>query len=360
MFRIAQLPRYGPLAASTRQRFDQYRPYLAEVGCETLSWPLFDDRYLRRLFCQSRRSPLQVFGNYLQRLRHLLFARHIDLLWVYGEVFPFLPGVCESLVRVPGRPIVLDLDDAIFHLYDSPAQPLVRAFLGKKLAPLLRAAEIVLCGNEYLASYARQFCTTTMIVPTVLNTDRYRPKDGPRRPGPLRIGWIGSPTTWDEYMAPMLPLLTEIAAAHDARIIVVGAGPKAMPHPRCDLLPWSEATEIACLQDMDLGIMPLSDTPWARGKCGYKLIQYMACGLPVVASPVGVNARLVDHGGNGLLATTEAEWQEALERLLHDPGLRVRMGKAGRRLIEREYSIQVWGPRVAGLLRDIAARRRPG
>lgn len=106
--------------------------------------------------------------------------------------------------------------------------------------------------------------------------------------------------------------------------------------------------------------MPLTDTPWARGKCGYKLIQYMACGLPVIASPVGVNTEIVEHGVNGFLASTEAEWIEALRTLLSDAALRARMGEAGRRKVERDYSLQVWGPRVAQILRDAANQGRQG
>jgi hypothetical protein len=111
---------------------------------------------------------------------------------------------------------------------------------------------------------------------------------------------------------------------------------------------------------MDIGIMPLTDTPWARGKCGYKLIQYMACGLPVVASPVGVNADIVEHGVNGFLASTETEWRSALGTLLSDANLRHRMGMAGRQKIERDYSLQVWAPKVAGMLHDAAIRGEAG
>jgi len=107
------------------------------------------------------------------------------------------------------------------------------------------------------------------------------------------------------------------------------------------------------IQSMAIGVMPLPDTPWTRGKCGYKLIQYMACGLPVIASPVGVNAEIVEHGVNGFLAETDAEWREALVTLLRDPDLRSRMGAAGRQKVEKQYSIQVWGPRVAGMLSQV-------
>ena len=116
-----------------------------------------------------------------------------------------------------------------------------------------------------------------------------------------------------------------------------------------EVIAWSEDTEVDAIQSMDIGVMPLPDTPWARGKCGYKLIQYMACGLPVVASPVGVNKEILEHGVNGFLAESDAEWRTAIEALISDPDLRRRMGAAGRKKVENEYSLQVWGPRVANL-----------
>jgi hypothetical protein len=115
-----------------------------------------------------------------------------------------------------------------------------------------------------------------------------------------------------------------------------------------------EETEVSAIQSMDIGVMPLTDTPWARGKCGYKLIQYMACGLPVIASPVGVNKDIVEHGVNGFLAETDKEWCSAIETLLSDSELRRRMGAAGRKKVEESYSLQVWGPRVAQMLRGVA------
>jgi glycosyltransferase involved in cell wall biosynthesis len=120
--------------------------------------------------------------------------------------------------------------------------------------------------------------------------------------------------------------------------------------------PWSEADEVRSLKGLDIGIMPLPDEPWTRGKCGYKLIQYMASGLPVVASPVGVNGDIVRHGENGFLASTEREWNEALSRLIADPDLRRRMGALGRRRVEREFSLKVQAPRLERLVRSVAAR----
>ncbi|MBN9249072.1 MAG: glycosyltransferase family 4 protein [Mesorhizobium sp.] len=146
---------------------------------------------------------------------------------------------------------------------------------------------------------------------------------------------------------------SDLLARHDAVFRAVGAGKPPDPLVNFEFPDWSEAHEVELIQGMDIGIMPLEDSPFARGKCGYKLIQYMACGLPVVASPVGVNSKLVTHGENGFLASTEAEWRAAIERLLSDPELRRRMGAAGRAKVESDYSIQTYGPKVAGMFASL-------
>ena len=156
----------------------------------------------------------------------------------------------------------------------------------------------------------------------------------------------------------MYDQLNDTLTVHGARFQAVGAQLYADSFGTLDIIPWSEDTEVVQIQSMDIGVMPLTDTLWARGKCGYKLIQYMACGLPVVASPVGVNKEIVEHGMNGFLAETDEEWQKAIGTLLSDADLRRRMGAAGRKKVEENYSLQVWGPRVAQMLRRVADEGR--
>lgn len=215
------------------------------------------------------------------------------------------------------------------------------------------AALGILCQAENTSAY----CSHVAIVPTVVDNRIYceaPAASGRAAPGrQLHIGWIGTPSTWSEYLTGLMPTLMPTLHSMDARLVVMGAGRHTAAQPRLDFHEWSEEAEVPFLQSLDIGLMPLTDTPWARGKCGYKLIQYMACGLPVIASPVGVNAEIVEHGVNGFLASTEEEWTEALRTLLSDAALRKRMGEAGRRKVEREYSLQVWGPRVAQMLRDV-------
>jgi len=252
-------------------------------------------------------------------------------------------------------PVVSDYDDAVFHRYERHRLAPVRWILGAKIDRIMQRSSLVTAGNSYLSDRAHTSGAQHVeIVPTVVDLEHYNIVKPAAGPFPLRIGWIGSPSTWTEYMAPIMPSLTCVAGVENARISAVGAGRAAKPHQFLDILPWSEETEVASIQAMDIGIMPLTDTPWARGKCGYKLIQYMACGLPVIASPVGVNTEIVEHGVNGFLATTDAEWREALVMLLRDPDLRNRMGAAGRQKVEKQYSLQVWGPRVADMLSKVA------
>ncbi|WP_204318722.1 glycosyltransferase family 4 protein [Pseudooceanicola aestuarii] len=352
---VPMLTRYDRSGASSRLRMLQYAEALSAEGVTATVCPFFDASYLERLYSgQSVLTP--TARAYLRRLRQLRAASQADAAWLEKEALPWLPWPLERTFLSRNIPMIVDFDDAVFHRYDMHRSALVRHILGRKLDRLMASAALVTAGNRYLADRARKAGARRVeIVPTVVDASVYRPSPEPRAWSPAVMGWIGTPGTWSDYMVPMLPLFTETAAATGARISAVGAGRDA-PHPLVDILPWAEDTEVEMIQQMDIGVMPLTDTPWARGKCGYKLIQYMACGLPVIASPVGVNAEIVEHGVNGFLASNETEWRAALATLIQDPELRRRMGEAGRRKVEEHYSLQVWGPKVARMIRSIAER----
>ena len=165
------------------------------------------------------------------------------------------------------------------------------------------------------------------------------------------VGWIGSPSTW-RYVEPLLPTLLEVVRSKGAVFRAVGGGPEAARWPGVDARDWSEATEIQDVQAMDIGIMPVPDEPWARGKCGYKLIQYMACGLPVVASPVGVNRQIVRENVNGFVAEEGSQWASALSRLIGDSALRVRLGQAGCEIVKRDYSLAAYAPEMVKIVKE--------
>ncbi len=355
--RVLALMKYGPLAASTRQRLLQYTPYLSAHGVEFEMAPLLGDSHVEGLTNGRSESIFDVARAYAERLWQIVRARDFDVIWVHYEAFPYLPGLFERLVGLTGKPVIYDFDDAVFHMYDDHPNSVVRMLLGGKLKPLLRAAAACSCGNAYLQAYAARFCANHPVIPTVVDTSRYLPLEAREPNAPPVLGWIGSPSTW-QYVESLVPTLLPILEKHGARFRVVGAGHRAEGIAGIEAVAWSEAEEIAQVQAMDIGIMPLPDEAWARGKCGYKLIQYMACGLPVITSPVGVNRDIVEDGVNGILATTAAEWTAALDRLLGDAALRQRMGGRGRERVVERYSLASQEPRVLALIQSAMASAR--
>ena len=349
--RVTAFTRYARAAASTRQRVLQYLPALAAAGIEVDYRPLLPDAYIESLATGRRFSKAAIARSYARRIGQLLAAGDSDVLWIYGELFPFLPAAFERLAFRSGKPVVYDFDDAFFLQYESSQ------LLRGKLDGLIAGAAACCCGNELLRTYAARLNDHALVLPTVVDTDAYVP--APKRPaGPVTIGWIGSPSTW-QYVQPLLPVLGELCDGASARMLAVGAGVAAGKDlfPSLELRAWSEEGEIASVQDMDIGIMPIPNDAWARGKSGYKLVQYMACGLPVVASPVGVNAQMVSAGENGFLATSLDEWREALARLIGDSSLRAAMGRAGRERAVQSYSLHSQAPRLVSLFEAVAAGR---
>jgi glycosyltransferase involved in cell wall biosynthesis len=351
--KVLLLSRYGPLGASSRVRYLQYLPYFREQGAEVEVVPLFSDAYLQALYAGGPRWR-EVLAGYVRRLAALARARRFDAVIVEKELFPFLPAGAERLLRALGVPYVADYDDALFHRYDRHSRALVRRLLGGKIDAVMRHAAVVVAGNEYLAARAREAGAARVeVIPTVVDTARYRPRAGAGNEVPV-VGWIGTPRT-SRYLQGLLPVFEALQQEVPVRFVAVGARQADFAGTPVEAWPWSEATEVASIQQFDIGIMPLEDSPWERGKCGYKLIQYMACGIPVVASPVGVNRTIVAPGENGLLADTPDEWGRALRNLLEaDATSRQAMGREGRRRVEQGYSLQAQAPRFFQAVREVA------
>lgn len=352
---VLLLSRYGNLGASSRIRSYQYLPYLREQGIEVTLTPLLLDDYLRDRYAGKRPGPISILAAYLRRIGALIRRKKFDLLWIEYELFPWLPGCLESLLLSRATPYLVDYDDAIFHRYDRHPNPLVRRMLGHKIDAVMRHASTVVVGNGYLRDHAiKAGAQRVEILPTSIDLARYSSPTAAQNEL-FTIGWIGSPAT-TRYLHQVHDALAEVCMHEQAKVVLVGAselGWQDVPHA---IRPWLEGTEVAEVSGFDVGIMPLENSPWERGKCGYKLIQYMACGKPVVASSVGINTRIVEHGINGYLAETTRDWVQALTTLMTDADLRQKMGAAGRAKVERDYAVQVNAPRLAAMLRAAAGK----
>jgi len=355
--RVLALARTGLRGPSTRYRIAQYRVELLRLGVEVELAPLFDEAWFRIL--EARPAPWRALlkaGYSLVRLgARVAQARRADrgdhdLVLIEQQLFPYLPWALERWLWPRRKPVLLEFDDAIWLTWAHAA----------KLAAACARADAVLAGNEFLAAFARRSARRVEVVPTTIDLSRYPVAPPPPAAGrALRLGWIGLRYNL-AYLSPLAGPLRRLAAqgvALELRVISSGA-PLGREWDGLPLVqrPWSEAGEVAEMQACDVGLMPLPDDNWARGKCGLKLLQFMAAGRPVVASPVGVNRELLRHGENGLLAADAAGWEDALRRLAGDPGLRARLGAAGRRTVESGYSLSGWAGRLSETYRLTASR----
>ena len=347
--KVLLLSRYGPLGASSRVRFLQYLPYFQSQGMDVTVKPLLSDAYLNALYSGGSRWRELVKG-YLMRIVALFSAWRFDVVIIEKELFPFMPAFAERFLKFLGVPYVVDYDDALFHRYDCHSNRWVRRFLGKKIDAVMRHSNCVMAGNQYLAARAHKAGAKHVeIIPTVVDADRYQAKRKTHE-AVLTVGWIGTPQT-SRYLKPLLPVFESLKAELPVRFVAVGANATDFEGTPVEAWQWTEDSEVASVQQFDVGIMPLVDSPWERGKCGYKLIQYMACGVPVVASPVGVNCEIVEQGKSGYLVNSPDEWEQVLRKLLSAaPSFRERMGINGQQCVVNWYSLKVQAPKFCNVL----------
>jgi glycosyltransferase involved in cell wall biosynthesis len=350
--KVLLLTRYGRAGVTSRIRFLQYLPYLKSHGVDVDIAPFLEDDYVASLY-KGKRSVKAITAAYWRRLRQLFGARLYDLLWIEKELIPWFPAIPERLI---GQ-YVVDYDDAVFHNYDLHASRLVRFALGNKIRTVMSRASTVVVGNDYLEDYARRAgAADIQSVPTVVDLDHYPPAEYEPR-ATFTIGWIGTPWT-ARYLPAIAPALKELCSRGNVRVLLIGSGETNLGVP-VEVRSWSEATEAGDIRDIDVGIMPIPDEPFEQGKCGYKLIQYMACGLPAVASPVGANRNIIEEGTTGYLAGTHMEWIQALEQLRKNSAMRVKMGKEARLRVERIYSVQAQAPRILAVLEKARRASHP-
>ncbi len=348
------LSRYDSDGASSRYRLLQYLPALRAHGIECDHQPFFPAGYVARKFTRGRSVVPLLPAAYWNRLRMLGCARRYDCVLLEKEAFPFVPAGLEFAGGLGGLRYAVDYDDAVFHRYDRNPHRAVRALLGAKIPAVMARASKVIVGSDYLHRYASRFNPDVRFIPTVIDLGRY-PAAPPRKTSasPFVIGWIGSQATTG-YLREVEHALDLFCARHDAQVWIIGGSRIPLSIRNIRWVPWSGESEVLNLSQIDVGIMPLPSGCWEEGKCAFKLIQYMACWKPVIASAVGENRRVIENGQEGYLASGDGEWLEALERLIASPRLCADMGERGRARVEKAYCLDFAVPKMLEVLQSIA------
>lgn len=346
---------YPKEAASTRYRVDQYLDYLRENGIEpTLSRFINSKKAFRMLYTPGHllQKFLYFIYGFLRRIYDLLRLSNFDVIFIQREALPFGPAIFEYAASLSHRPIIFDFDDAIYLPHSSKANRWISwVKYPDKVSSIIKYSNHIIVGNQTLSQYAKQIHKHVTIIPTSIDTSFYTVRQAKQSPvNALTIGWVGSESTVD-YLHLLDTVFLALKRTYRFQLCVIG-GEYQLTGIDVICRPWQLKNELSDLHNFDIGIMPLPDNDWTRGKGGFKILQYMGIGIPVVASAVGINKEIVSNGVNGFLATSSQEWISFLSILLDNTVLRKRLGLAGRETVEKYYSLNVNAPKLLSIFKQ--------
>lgn len=351
----ALVPYPQGITPSQRYRIEQWQPILASDGIDVELWPFLEEKDLELLYSPRRwpEKARMVTRATARRLAAVSQVGRFDVVLLHRAACLAGPALIERLIARK-KPMVFDFDDAIYLLDTTVANRIFGwlKFPGKT-ASLCRMSRHVVTGNEHLASYARRYNGNVTVVPSSIDTDLYAPKRPARAVGRVVIGWTGSATS-QAHLEAFTPVLRRIVERHRVEVRVVSAHRPALDGVPVTWKRWSAAREVEDLAEFDIGIVPLPDDEWTRGKSAFKALQCMGMGIPVVCSAAGASVELIRHGENGLLASTARDWEESIGLLIAERSLRERLGAAGRRTIEEGFSMKRSARSLAEVLRAAA------
>lgn len=334
-------------AASQRYRVEQWLPLLREQGVIYKLAPFWSQHAWGILY-KPGHILSKGYGLLLGLLRRVLLLWQLpryDFIFIHREAAPVGPPWFEwAAAKIFRKKIVFDFDDAIWlpntSVYNKSAAKLK---WHRKAAQTCRWSHIVSCGNDYLQAFAQKYNPNTVLLPTVLDTAHQYKQQKEQLDEDVIIGWIGSHSTLP-YLQLIESVLRRLEQQYRFRLLIIADRKPELELKSLEFKEWRRETEVQELLQLNIGLMPLPDTEWAKGKCAFKALQYMALGIPAVASGVGANRQAVVNGTTGYICHTEQEWYEHLEELLLNPKLRARMGKAGKKWVQEHYSLQANRP----------------
>lgn len=352
--KVLFLTLYPEIMPSSRYRVYQYIPFLKREGIEADLQPAIPQRTFKFIYntgnCLGNLS--YVLSEGANRIFQLLKCGSYELIFIQKSLTTLNLKCLPYFLR--NKKLVFDIDDNVF------AEPistfslgLLKSFQDTRQASLLAGiSRTVIVGNEYLQSLASQFNKNIRIIPTSVDTERFSPGARESNRGEVVIGWIGGPST-SLYLNMLAGVFKRLKEKYKIRVMIIGDQNFHIKDIDCESKPWDFNTEVECLRKFNIGIMPLPDNDWTRGKCGLKALQYMAVGIPVVCSPIGVNSEIIKDGQNGLLASTENEWLAKLSLLIEDSDLRKKLGEAGRLTVEEKYSLRINAPKLKEVIESV-------
>ncbi|MDP2905981.1 MAG: glycosyltransferase family 4 protein [Candidatus Omnitrophota bacterium] len=349
---ILPYPTEGP---SNRYRVEQYLPFLTENGIKWRLRPFISSGFYKMLYSRGHnfRKLAYFIISCAKRFADIFRANKYDIVFIHIEAFPFGPPLLEMLFRFMGKKIIFDFEDAI---YLSSGKGMFKWLKNpKKFYLNLRLSSRVIVCNNYLLNSLSMYNPGITVIPTSIDTAKFKVKDHRQTNNKILIGWIGSHTTLP-CLKQIVPVLQELSKKYEFDFKIIGGGCR-VSFPGVSVLnqKWTLEEEVANFQGLDIGVYPLPDNEWALAKTPFKTIQYMAVGVPVVASSVGGNKEIIRDGVNGFLAASGQEWINKLSLLIEDAGLRRKIGLEGRRTVEEKYSLKINAPKfleVMQLLQD--------
>lgn len=353
---LAVVPSLYDTSPGQRFRIEQWEPILRGQGVD-ITYAPFETERLRSILYKGGNILGKVGGvlsSMNRRMSELKSLGEFDLVYVFREAALLGPPWLERKIAGSGVPMIFDFDDAVFFSYKSPSNGYLSYLkFPTKIAEICRLSKYVMAGNEFLAEYARESNKNVTIVPTTIDTDKYKFVEGVGGAETVTIGWSGSFSTI-QHLDTIRDILQELARTEKFCLRVIGTPIYKISGVDTEATQWRSETELDDLRHIDIGLMPLPDDNWSKGKCGLKALQYMALGIPTICSPVGVNSTIIRDGENGFLAGDRAEWIGKIKQLIHSAELRRKLGKAGRLTVEREYSAKTIAPRVLEIFRTAA------
>lgn len=329
----------------------QFFSFLSKYNIHPKHSSLISNTELLRKYKTGSYNPFLITYSYLKRIFHIVLNKN-KVIWIEKELFPWVPAWFE-LMLIGRKKVILDFDDAIFHNYDMHPNFILRRLYSNKIDKLMARATVVTVGNSYLKNRAIAAGAKRIeMLPTVIHFERYKDASAVDKKKPIRIVWIGTPST-SIHLKIVSEALNSLSIEYEFSLRIIGAKIDSFKNVNIEYLDWSESTEVTSIAESDIGIMPLYDGPFQQGKCAYKLIQYMACGIPTISSPVGANNDVVIDGQTGLFARSTEQWVAAFISLLNDAELRRKLGSAGLERAKTRYTLERQSEKLAVLIKSL-------